>query len=274
MYKIVTILLVLSIQVIVSSVHATDLTGKISLTNEFMQQLMTTEDNSEINNAKGYWNEPNGIKPIAPPRVDLSSDFGVVLVREGETSPKGDEVKSVDVLTGKLDQSVIVVRPQSRVKFIIRSPFDHELYSPFKHDFKPQKQGNNSFRPIDFYTPGIFEIKDKLFPHFQSWVVVTPATYILKIDKDGTFKFAGAEPGNYSLKVFFKGHWIYNKTVIIDGKKQEINASLSVISDEKAAEDKDKDNSSKDKKDKDDENGKKDDASGPANVTDENKKKK
>ena len=253
MYRTLLVFLVLLLEVTAFSANATDLYGKVSISGKFIESLMKNSNSSDTVTLRGYWNEPNGVLPIAPPSIKISSDFGVVLFRDGADKPKADSVQSVNVLTGKLEKNVIVIRPESRIKFIMRSPFDHELYSPAKHDFKPQLQGNNSFRPVDFYTPGIFEVKDKLIPHFLGWVVVTPATYVLKVDNSGTFKFDGAEPGDYKIKVFYKGKWIYEKAFTVDGRKRELNITLnSAVSDISK-----KGNASSDKEVKDSEDTKK-----------------
>jgi len=206
-------------------VGATDIVGKVTVTAKFIEQLDSLEQQSE--GARGYWNEPNGVKAIAPPTVNPASDFGVVLVKDGQGDMPADEVKSLNVLTGRLEKTVTVIRPKSRIKFIMRSPFDHELYSPGKHDFKPQMQSANTFRPIDFYSAGVFEVKCMLFPGLKGWIVVFPATRILELDDSGAFKVDDLAPGKYHLKVFFNGGWIHDQLVEVDGSRQEIAVELT-----------------------------------------------
>lgn len=226
-------LIVLIIPLVASfsiSAAAATLSGKISVSKNFLEQLDEQRKETEKNSVHGYWNEPNGVRPVAPVRVDLSSDIGVAIFREGAEDPKADPVLSLNVMTGSLEKNVVVIRPQSRIKFVMKSPFDHELYAPGKHDFKAQQQGSNSFRPIDFYSAGIFEVKCKLFPHFQGWVVATPATYVPEVSKSGTFTVDDVEEGKYTLKVFFRGQWIVAKKFEVSGKKQEIAVELQRIS--------------------------------------------
>ncbi|MBN2670864.1 MAG: hypothetical protein JXX29_04295 [Deltaproteobacteria bacterium] len=227
------VLMVLMIPLVVgfsASAAATTLSGKISVSKKFMEQLDAARKETEKAQVRGYWNEPNGIRPVAPVRFDLSSDIGVAIYMDGAKDPKPDPVLSLNVLTGSLEKNVVVIRPQSRIKFIMKSPFDHELYAPGKHDFKPQKQGNNSFRPIDFYSAGVFEVKCKLFPHFQGWVVATPATHVPEVNKSGAFTVEDMEEGKYTLKVFFRGKWIVEKKFEVSGKKQEIAVTLNDVS--------------------------------------------
>lgn len=206
-----------------------------------MTQLDELRKQAEDPNTRGYWSEPNGVRPIAPVRFDFSSDIGVAIFKEGADEPKADPVLSLNVLTGSLEKNVVVIRPKSRVKFIMKSPYDHELFAPGKHDFKPQKQGNNSFRPIDFYSEGVFEVKCKLFPHFQGWVVATPATYVPDVNSSGSFSIEDMEEGKYTLKVFFKGKWIVEKKFEVSGKKQEVAVELKSIDGAKSSEKSSKD---------------------------------
>ena len=233
MHRFLAILLPFLIGFAISPANATDLSGKLSLSKKFIEQLVDAEASDDNSKARGYWNDPNGVKPVSPPRIDLSSDFGVALFKDDGGEPKPDPVTSVKVRTGSLEKSVIVIRPKSRIKFIMKSPFDHELYAPHKHDFKPQVQGSNSFRPIDFYSAGIFEVKCKLFPHFQGWVVVVPASHVIDVSSSGSFKVDDLEPGKYTLKVFFRGGWIYEKKINVEGRKQDVKVELKKISAQK-----------------------------------------
>lgn len=229
MQRILTVLIISLGMLAGTSSLATTLSGKIAVSKKFIEQLDTLRKEAESNNARGYWNEPNGIRPVSPVRFDLSSDIGVALFREGAPEPKADPVLSLNVLTGALEKNVVVIRPKSRIKFVMKSPYDHELFAPGKHDFKPQKQGSNSFRPVDFYSPGVFEVKCKLFPHFQGWIVATPATYVPKVSQSGTFTEEDIEEGKYTLKVFFRGKWIVEKEFEVSGKKQEVSVTLEDV---------------------------------------------
>jgi hypothetical protein len=226
MHRFLTVVIISLIALINFSVSATNLTGKITVSKKFIEQLDQLRKDSESSTARGYWNEPNGVRPLASERVDLPSDIGVAIFREGAPEPEADPVLSLNVLTGSLERNVVIIRPKSRIKFIMKSPFDHELYAAGKHDFKPQKQGSNSFRPIDFYSAGVFEVRCKLFPHFQGWIVATPATYVPEISSSGAFAVEDMEEGKYTLKVFFRGRWIVEKKFEVSGKKQEIAVTL------------------------------------------------
>ncbi|MBN2716516.1 MAG: hypothetical protein JXX14_11735 [Deltaproteobacteria bacterium] len=245
MQKVLMVFIIPLIMLMGTIVSATVLSGKISVSPKFIEQLDALRKQSENNDFRGYWNEPNGVRPVASVRFDLSSDIGVALFREGAPEPKADPVLSLDVLTGALEKNVVVIRPKSRIKFVMRSPFDHELYAPGKHDFKPQKQGSNSFRPIDFYSAGVFEIKCKLFPHFQGWIVATPATYVPKLSQSGTFTEEDVEEGKYTLKVFFRGKWILEKKFEVSGKKQEVAFELKDVNGVPAGDDDAKSDSEK-----------------------------
>jgi hypothetical protein len=227
------------------SALATKLTGTLAVTDKFVEKVDALKKKRAKKITRGYWNEPNPLKQIAPPKVDLSSDFGVVLFKEGADKPKADPVKTVKVYTGSLEKNVTVIRPTSRIKFLMTDPYDHELYSPGKHDFKPQKQAQNSFRPVDFYSAGIFEVKCKLIPHLHGWIVVVPATYVLEVKKNGNFELNDLDSGKYKIKVFFDGNWIYEKKFNIEREREvKIDIKLKDIAPLTVARDTDKKNES------------------------------
>jgi len=213
---------VLSATLIATPALAAKLVGKIVVTNEFRESLGSSATTDDSSLQEGYWNEPNGVIPVEPPRVDPSRDLGVVIIKEGAEPPKPDELQTVKVRTGGLERNVIVTRPKSAIRLRSVDPFDHELYSPDLDSFRPERQAQNAFRPIEFPKEGVYHIRCRLMPHFNAFVVVTNATLVVDVDSKGKFTVDELEPGNYTLKVFHGGKWVHEqKFEVTDDKKQK-----------------------------------------------------
>ncbi len=197
--------------------QAARVTGKVIVTAEFYEALSETERKKAESERMYYWNEPNGITAVRPPMVDLSSDIAMVLIRSDAPEPKPDELTTVKLHAGAMERQVIVTRPGSTIRFRNVDPFDHELYSPGIASFRPEYQSNGSFRPVEFTQEGVYEIKCKIVPHFKAYVLVTKATMIVPVKRDGTFLVNNVEPGEYTLKILFKGKWIHKESFKLAG---------------------------------------------------------
>jgi plastocyanin len=185
--------------------EAARVTGKIVISPELLESITALERKTAESGRAYYWNEPNGIAPVRPPQIDPSSDIAVVVTKEGAPSPGPDELSTVKVRAGSMEPRVITTRPGSTIRFRNVDPLDHELYSPNLPNFRPEHQSNGAFRPIEFSEEGIFEIKCKLFSHFKAYVVVTKSTFIVPVQKDGSFSLSDLQDGKYILKVFHEG---------------------------------------------------------------------
>jgi hypothetical protein len=196
--------------------QATKLVGKVVVTPEFRASLAKAESLKRDGNHDYYWKIPNGFVSELPPRVRLSSDISLLMFKEGADSPKPDALATVKVHVGSLEKQVIATRPGSTIKFRNVDPFDHELYSPQMPSFKPEHQSNGAFRPVEFPTEGVFEVKCKLVPDFSAYIVVTNATNIIPLARDGSISVENLDPGNYSVKVFHGGKWVHTQSIVID----------------------------------------------------------
>ncbi len=207
---------------------ATKVNGKIVVTKELRESLAEKETKARDPKTSGYWNEPNGVRQVEPPRVDPSSDLGVVIFKEGAPAPGADEVSTVNVRSGSLEKNVVVIRPNSTIKFINVDPYDHELYSPGLDTFPPEKRSRKEFRPIDFKAAGEFEVKCKLLTHFRGWIVVTPATMVVEVAKNGTFSLEDMQPGKYTIKVFHNGGWLHEQAFEVEEKAKELQVEVKL----------------------------------------------
>ncbi|HUT78891.1 MAG TPA: hypothetical protein VM285_14435 [Polyangia bacterium] len=200
---------------------ATKVTGKIVVTPGFREALELAARKSEEGQASSYWNEPNGLLPVEPPRVNPAVDLGVVLFQEGAPAPAPDSVATVPVRAARLERSVVMVRPGSTLRFNNVDPFDHELYSPTVPAFEPERQAKGAFRPIEFKAEGTYEVRCKMMPHFLGWVVAVPATLVLELDKAGEFKLEDLAPGKYTIKVFHGGSWVHEESFVVEDKREQ-----------------------------------------------------
>lgn len=207
---------------------AVKVVGKIVITREFRESLAETDGPAKDERLKGYWNEPNGLIPVQPPRVDASKDLGVVIFREGADPPGPDKLSTIEVRASGLERNVIVTRPKSTIRLRSVDPFDHELYSPDLDSFRPERQAKDAFRPIEFSREGVYHIRCKLMPHFNAYVLVTNATLIAKLDRRGNFTIEDAEPGKYVVKVFHRGKWIHEQGFEIKDEKKQKDVRLEI----------------------------------------------
>lgn len=196
------------------------LRGKLVVGSKYIEWLNDQEREAESARRASYWRTPNGVLPIRPLDVAFDNEVAVVLRREDGKPEKPDKVKTVDVLAGKLEPTVVVTHPGSTLRFKNVDPFEHELYSPGLTDFQPDRQTQGSFRPIDFPQEGTFEVRCRLMPNFLGYVVVTPAEIVAQVKKDGTFSMEDIEEGKYTVQVFHRGKWIATQKVDVeDGRR-------------------------------------------------------
>lgn len=221
MVRLSAALIVLIVSLGSSPALATRVTGKVVVTTEFREALDRAARARDEGKPVSYWNEPNGLLPVEPPRVDPSADLGVVLMKAGAPPPGPDDVSTVDVRAARLEQSVVVVRPGSTLRFSNVDPFDHELYSPTIEGFEPEQQAKGAFRPIEIKAEGAHEVRCRLIPGFRGWVVAAPATLVLELNRAGEFRIEDLEPGEYTVKVFHGGLWVHEESFTVEDRRDQ-----------------------------------------------------
>ncbi len=218
--------------------HAANLTGRITVTAELRKAITEIESKKTEDERSCYWNEPNGIIAVRSVQIDPTRDIAVIIVNESGKPPGPDELATVKVHAGAMERNVVVVRPGSTLRFRNVDPFDHELYSPEMSNFKPERQSNGAFRPIEFHKEGIYEVRCKLMPHFKAYVVSTIANIVVPMRKDGTFAIKNVGEGKYFLKVFYAGKWIHKQrfevaTQRVREVKLDVKLTPKALGDEK-----------------------------------------
>jgi hypothetical protein len=199
--------------------HAAKFSGRVVVTGEFRESLDQNETNGKKGTTEYYWKLPNGIIPELPPRIHLSKDLAVLLFKKDDAPPKPDEVKTVKVFAGGLEKSVVVTRPGSTIKFQNDSSFTHELFAEGVQAFKPELQSTTSVRAIEFPEEGVFEIRCRLMPNFSAHVVVTSGID-LELKNDGSIAM-DLDQGQYTLKVFHAGGWVYKHSFSVEGGRMD-----------------------------------------------------
>jgi hypothetical protein len=218
--------------------QAAKVTGRVVVTMEYREALAKADEGAAESGRDYYWNEPNGIIPVEPPRVDPSADLGVAIFQEGAESPKASAPVPVDINSAGCSQNAIVVLPGATIQFKSSEPFDHELYAEKIPSFKPGRQSTDSVRPLDPPGEGIYEVRCRLMPHFQAWVVVAKALQIVKLAPDGSFSVENLAPGKYTIKVFHDGAWVQEqKFEVADVREMQIEVKLTAAGAAEAAKD-------------------------------------
>jgi len=197
---------------------AEDLEGRIILSNNFLKAVRYTPDRSP----DFYWNEPNGILNVREPGISFADEFAAVLIPPSATVAPPDNLLSISIKNAEIEKEIITVHKGTTIRFRNEEPFVHELYSPDIPDFQPEMQSTNAVRQIVFDTLGAYEIRCRRMPHILSYVLVLASPFILDISKDGSFAISNIVPGQYTLKIFFKGQWIHEEIVEIKEKVKNV----------------------------------------------------
>ncbi len=198
--------------------QATKLSGKVVVTKELRKTL---EKDEKAKSTVCYWNEENGSIPVQDPYVRPNSDLVAVILPEGAEPAKPEQPEIVKVRTGGLERNIVTVRPGGTIRFQNVDQLDHELYSPNMPEFKAEKTaGSGGERTVDFPQEGIFEVRCRLMPHFQAFVVVTSAPIIVSLESDGSFNVDELEPGKYTLKIAMNGKWIHTQSFEVSKSRE------------------------------------------------------
>jgi hypothetical protein len=183
-------------------------------------------------NSLGYWTVENGIIPILPFKINPSQEFVIVLsprARQGKelSLPKRSiVVKLKDV---EFSPKVIPIRPKTKVIFKNMDQFTYQLYSPDLKEFNIGKLIPLKAKGFEFKKPGVFKIRCAKFSHIYAYVLVLDGSYFLIPGQNGEYEFKDILPGQYTMKVFQGGEWIWQSTLIV-GAKGDLTLNIKLIS--------------------------------------------
>ena len=114
----------------------------------------------------------------------------------------------IQVSGGRTTPVTVVIPTGQSVQFVNRDPFRHTIYT------KDTKQGGLPAEPMEkgksrTWTPpgpGVYEIRDALFPSVRSWIVVEAKAVASGYpDLKGEFQIDDLPLGTYKLQAYFNG---------------------------------------------------------------------
>lgn len=204
--------------------------GKIESTKEFSEFLEKSMENVLIEKEDYYWLVENGVLPIQSPKINMTSEVIVALMKPSGTAGSGG-IENVIIKGATMQPGVLLITPKTTVKFKNEDPFVHSLYSPdLGHAFDPEILPSRQLRQVQFLNPGIYAIQCKMTPHLKGYIIVDPKVIaVTQPGADASFTFENLPLGKYIIKVFFKNYEVGVQEVeIIDEKPLETQIKLAV----------------------------------------------
>lgn len=163
------------------------------------------------------WEIENGVKEVAPDRVDARRELAVVLVGEGK--PALPERMEILFSGGGLMPSTIVAPAGATLLFVNEDEIAHELYAQGKDGFPAEATSPRGRRSIVLKGAGVLELRDQLLPHLRGFIHVVPNLIaVASPEANGQFTFPEIEPGKYTLKVLHGKNEIASQDVEVGAK--------------------------------------------------------
>ncbi|MEB2311182.1 MAG: hypothetical protein OZ921_12650 [Sorangiineae bacterium] len=147
---------------------------------------------------------------------------------------------------GRTTPVTIVVPPGTRLQFQNTDPFKHRLYGVKIPTFQPSDTIKGATRDWSVPSAGVFEIRDELAPSLRMWIIGEPnVAAIAYPSMKGQFQLDLAEPGDYTLQVYFSGAKLGPaQAVTLKGGDVDLTKTPIKVADEskkpKASDDEDK----------------------------------
>jgi len=168
------------------------------------------------------WEIENGVKEVAPDRVDARRELTVVLVGEGESA--FPERMEVAFSGGGLLPSTIVARPGATLLFLNQDEIAHELYAVGDKSIAAEATSPRGRRSVTVKDAGVIELRDQLLPHLSGFIHVIPnAIAVATPDASGQYSFPEIKPGKYTLKVLHGKNEIASQEVEVGAKALAID---------------------------------------------------
>lgn len=184
-----------------------------------------------------YWRVPNGAVSTTPARVDPARDLAVVIERaDGESTAPEGATKVVKLQGARLNPSVVVVTPHTKVRFRNDDAIVYELQCR-----ENSEMANGQVIPpgremeFRFDQAGVFEITDRRLPHLVGYVVVVGTSLgqnPRQGEQDGqaSVSFPDVQPGRYVVKVFHGGEWVAQQALEVT-ETEEVGLQMRIPSD-------------------------------------------
>jgi hypothetical protein len=168
-----------------------------------------------------HWRVENGVLPLGPRMPDPRLD--VIVVLEGAPNSKAQLPNATVDLHGlRLDPRVSVVPVGGSVEFKNDDRVPHTLYLEKATTLMaPTPTPAGQTRAQKFYAAGEYRVRDEEYPHIDGTVLVLQTPYAVRADEKGAFKLEVPE-GKYTLKVFYRDHWVVSQPLDVDAKTKEV----------------------------------------------------
>jgi plastocyanin len=211
--------------------RAGGLKGKVVAEKEFADYFAGEETDVGKEKVDFYWQVENGVLPIVPPKLEMSSQLGVAVFRkDGKVEPGflpvHPEIEGAMLLPG-----VVVAPPKTTFKFHNADPFVHELFcEDMGKLFEPELQSSKQTRQVQFNNEGVYKIGCKMTPHLHGYIVIVPGVVAFKNPaEDGTFLFEDMAPGEYVIKVYYRGQVVATaEATVVDSDREKDYANVEL----------------------------------------------
>lgn len=226
------------VTILVLPAYAATLNGTVTIAPEMGRQLEQMELERAGKLKQFYWRVPNGAVAPTEYQIEPSRDLAVILEAASvEGTPPAGQPQVVSLEGGALNPSVVVITPQTKVRFRNTDAFVYELECPENAQMEntaPLPPGNQV--DITFDEEGVYLITDRRLPHLVGWVVVVNSTMFrnpeqAKRGAPATFSFEDVQPGSYKVKVFFAGDWVAEQQVEVPEEQEEVGVQIRLPSD-------------------------------------------
>jgi len=192
------------------SALASEVTGKLLLASYRPEEKAPERPAS-------LWEIENGVKEVAPDRIDARRELAVVLVGEG--AAQVEDRLEVTCLGGNLMPSTIVVRAGTTLLVRNDDEIAHELFADGVAGFSAEATSPRGRRSVALKDAGAFTVRDRLVPHAEAFVHVLPNLIaVAKISSSGDISFGDVAPGTYTLKVFHGPSEIASQSVEVGAR--------------------------------------------------------
>lgn len=160
-----------------------------------------------------HWELDNGFKETLRDHVPAKRELAVVLTGEGNTLTTQ---RNVEFYGGALLPSTIVIGTGTTLSVFNRDEIAHELEAVGLDALGAEATAPGGTRAVHLTEAGTWPLRDRLAPHAQAHLIVrNDLIAIGEVSADGSFKFAAAPVGRYTLRVFHGAHEIASRAVTV-----------------------------------------------------------
>ena len=173
-----------------------------------------------------YFQEWNGFIEPKKRGVDYAREVACVLIgNEGMR-----DATQVTLKNGALSPSTVVMQAGTSLRLRNDDDFVHKLWAEGLKAFDAIETTSGAGRQIEIDTTGSFPIADKLAAHIRGTLhVLAKVSYVTYPKADGSFSFADAAPGHYTLKVFRGDKEVSSSEVDLPDKSEfELDSTIAV----------------------------------------------